>query len=239
MIVGRVRHGLADVPFHTASSEHRPGHTKGDGICRGQNPDTLGTPDPDAVLREQSFVFNDARFKILAEPFNILLERVIGLVLQPADAERMRGQARPAVLFKNLQDFFTLAEAIEERSKCTNVQSMSAEPQEVAGDPLQLRQNRSNHARARWSFHNQQFFHCLAISQAAADSRDIVHAVDVRSKLLIRAVLCDFLNAPVQISDDALRADDTLSIELQLDAQHAVRGRMLRPHVDDQLIRAQ
>ena len=151
----------------------------------------------------------------------------------------MRGQARPAVLFKNLQDFFALAEAIEERSKCTNVQSMSAEPQEVAGDPLELRQNRSNHTRARWSFHNQQFFHCLAISQAAADSRDIVHAVDVRSKLLIRAVLCDFLNAPVQISDDALRADDTLSIELQLDAQHAVRGRMLRPHVDDQLIRAQ
>src|SRR2546421_164388 len=157
LIVGRVRHGLADVPFHTASSEHRPGHTKGDGICRGQNPDTLGTPDPDAVLCEQSFVFNNARFKILAEPFNILLERVI----------------------------------------------------------------------------------CLVLSQAAADSRDIVHAVDVRSKLLIRAVLCDFLNAPVQISDDALRADDTLSIELQLDAQHAVRGRMLRPHVDDQLIRAQ
>src|SRR2546421_2235710 len=53
LIVGRVRHGLADVPFHTASSEHRPGHTKGDGICRGQNPDTLGTPDPDAVLCEQ------------------------------------------------------------------------------------------------------------------------------------------------------------------------------------------
>src|SRR5207244_12477300 len=131
-------------PLPTASSEHRPGHTKGDGICRGQNPNTLGTPDPDAVLREQSFVFNDARFKILAKPFNILLESVIGLVLQPADAERMRGQARPAVLFKNLQDFFALAEAIEEQSKCTNLQIMRAEPQEVTCDPLQVGHNRSN-----------------------------------------------------------------------------------------------
>src|SRR5258708_2541010 len=116
---------------------------------------------------------------------------------------------------------------------------MRTEPQEMAGDSLQLRQDGSNHARAGWGFHQEQFFDCFAISQAAADSRDVVHTVDVRSKLLICPILCNFLNAPVQISDDALGADYALAVELQLDAQNAVCGRMLLPHVDDQFIRTQ
>ena len=116
---------------------------------------------------------------------------------------------------------------------------MRSEPQEVTGDSLQFRQDGSNHARPLRSFHHEQFFHGLAIPQAAAHRCDIVHAVDVGSKLLIRAILRDFFHAPVQISDDALRADDTLAIELQFYAQNAVCGRMLRPHVDNQFIRAQ
>ena len=41
----------------------------------------------------------------------------------------------------------------------------------------------------------------------------------------------------MQVSDDALGAHDLLTVELQLDAQDAVRGRVLRPHVDDQFAR--
>jgi len=56
--------------------------------------------------------------------------------------------------------------------------------------------------------------------------------------LLVGAVFRDFLDTAVEIADDALRADDALAVELQLDAQNAVGRRMLRPHIDDQLIRA-
>jgi len=38
-----------------------------------------------------------------------------------------------------------------------------------------------------------------------------------------------FSTPRLQISDDALRANHAFPVELQLDAQHAVCGRMLRP----------
>ena len=126
LIVSSIRRGFANVPLHAAGPQHRPRHAKRDGICRCQNSDALGARDPDAVLRQQSFVFNDARFKILAESFHFLFERVIGFVLQPADAKRMRRQPRPAILFKYLQNFFSLAEAIKKRRERPNIQSMRA-----------------------------------------------------------------------------------------------------------------
>ena len=41
----------------------------------------------------------------------------------------------------------------------------------------------------------------------------------------------------MQVSDDALGAENFFAVELQDDAQHAVRGRMLRPHIDDEFVR--
>src|SRR5256884_1687041 len=182
-------------------------------VCSSDlNPHALRPSDPDAVLREQILVFHDARFEILAEALDVLFESVVSLVLQPADAEGMGGQARPAILFKNFQNLFAFAEAVEERRKGANVQGMRAEPQEMAGDSLQLRQDGANHAGTRRRFHDQQFFNGFAISQAAADGCDIVHAVDIGSKLLIGAVLRDFFHTSVQIPDDALPANNALAV---------------------------
>src|SRR5882724_10390559 len=151
----------------------------------------------------------------------------------------MGAQTRATILLKNYQKFFALAETVEKRSARGMVQGMSAEPQEMAGDSLEFRQDCSNHARARWSFRHEQFFHRFAISQAAADGSDVVHTVDIGSELLVGAVFRDFLDTAVEIADDALRADNALAVELQLDAQNAVGRRMLRSHVDDEFIRAQ
>ena len=52
-------------------------------------------------------------------------------------------------------------------------------------------------------------------------------------------MLRNFFHAAVQIPDHALGTDHALAIELELHAQHAVRGGMLRPHVQDQFIRAE
>src|SRR5215472_7643698 len=178
---------------------------------------------PDAVLGQQFLVLGDTGFKGLAEALNVFLQRVVGLVLQAADAKCMRGQPRSAIFFENFQDFFALAETVENRRKCANVERVRSEPQKMAGDALQLSQNRSNHFRAWWSFHNQQLFDGLAISEAIADRRDVIHPVNIRRELLIRAVFRDFLNTAVQIPDHAFGADNALAVELELDAQHAMR----------------
>ncbi len=61
---------------------------------------------------------------------------------------------------------------------------------------------------------------------------DVVHAVRVGDALRIGHVLEELLGAAVQIADDRLRVDDALAVDLQKDAQHAVRRRMLRAEVD-------
>src|SRR5262249_48221723 len=74
--------------------------------------------------------------------------------------------------------------------------------------------------------------------EAVADRSDVVHAVHVGSELLIGAMLRNFLDAPVQVPDHAFGANDPFTVEFELHAQHAVRGGMLRTHVQDELIRS-
>ena len=88
--------------------------------------------------------------------------------------------------------------------------------------------------RARRRFHVQQLLDRQAIAQPVRDRRHVVHAVHVRRELLVGAVLANLLNAAVQVSDHALRAQHLFAIELEDDAQHAVRGRVLRAHVENQ-----
>ena len=129
--------------------------------------------------------------------------------------------------------------AVKKRRQRADIQRVRPQPQQVAGDPLQLRQNRAHHTRARRRFGAQQFFHRLAVAQPVRNRRHVIHAVHVRRKLLVAAMLRDFLHAAMQVADDALRPDHALAIQFQLHAQHAVRRRMLRPHVQNDFVRAQ
>ncbi len=86
--------------------------------------------------------------EVVAEALHILLEAVVGLVLQAADAEGVGGEARAAILLENFQNFFALAEAIKDRRERADIESVRPKPEQVAGDSLQLSQDRANHARA-------------------------------------------------------------------------------------------
>ncbi len=106
-------------------------------------------------------------------------------------------------------------------------------------DALQLRKNYANHARPHGSFYSHQLFDRFAVAQSIGDGRDIIHAVNIGSELRVGAVLGNFFNAAMQISDDAFRADNFFAVQLQLHAQNSVRGRMLRAHVNDDFVRAE
>src|SRR5438105_12565960 len=101
-IVCSERHCCADVPLYYASSQDGTGCAQSDGLSRLQDSDALGAAKPDAVLRQQFFVIGDTRFEGFAEALDVFFERVVGLVLQPADAKRMRGQSRATIFLENL-----------------------------------------------------------------------------------------------------------------------------------------
>ena len=80
---------------------------------------------------------------------HLLLEPVVGLVEQAADAEGVRGQPRAAVLLEDLERLFALAQAVEHRRDGADIERVRAQPQQVAGDAVQLRENDARSTCAR------------------------------------------------------------------------------------------
>ena len=62
--------------------------------------------------------------------------------------------------------------------------------------------------------------------------RDVVEPVEIGDRLQVGLVLDQLLGAAVEQADMRIDALDDLAVELQHEAQHAVRRRMLRPEVD-------
>ena len=65
--------------------------------------------------------------------------------------------------------------------------------------------------------------------------RDVVEPVEIRDRLQIGLVLDQLLGAAMQQADVRIDPLDDLAVELEHEAQHAVRGRMLRPEVDGEV----
>ena len=65
--------------------------------------------------------------------------------------------------------------------------------------------------------------------------RDVVEPVEIRDRLQVGLVLDQLLGAAMQQPDMRIDALDHLAVELQHQAQHAVRRRMLRPEVDGEV----
>src|ERR1035438_4778718 len=74
----------------------------------------------------------------LAEFLDVPLEAFVSFVLQTADAEGMGGEPRAAILLENLQRLFPLAEAVKHRRDGADIERVGAQPQQVAGDPVQF-----------------------------------------------------------------------------------------------------
>ena len=65
--------------------------------------------------------------------------------------------------------------------------------------------------------------------------RDVVEPVEIGDRLQIGLVLDQLLGAAMQQADMRIDALDDLAVELQHEAQHAMRRRMLRPEVDGEV----
>ena len=62
--------------------------------------------------------------------------------------------------------------------------------------------------------------------------RDIVEAIEIGDRLQVGLLLDQLLGAAMQQADMRIDAVDNLAVELQHEAQHAVRRRMLRSEID-------
>jgi phage-related tail fiber protein len=90
------------------------------------------------------FVFVDLRRDESQEILYVFFEAGVGLILAAADAKGMRGQARAAVLFENLENLFPVAEGVEQRRHGADIERVRAQPKLVAGDAVQFGQDHAD-----------------------------------------------------------------------------------------------
>ncbi len=91
-------------------------------------------------------------------------------------------------------------------------------------------------AGARRHHQADQLLDRADVGEVVGRRRHVVHAVGVRHVLEERVELEQLLGAAVQIADDRVAVDDALAVDAQLESQHAVGRRMLRPEVELHLL---
>ncbi len=158
---------------------------------------------------------------------------------QPADAHRVVGQPRAAHLLEQIENQLAFAERVEEHRHRADVHRVRADPQAVAGNPLQLAEDRPHVTGPARHLDREQLLHRLAVADVVGRGRDVVHPVGQQDDLRPVAVLAQLFDAAVQIADHHVAIDYFFAIEPQHDAQHTVGARVLRAHVDHELVRVE
>jgi hypothetical protein len=82
----------------------------------------------------------------------------------------------------------------------------------------------------------EKFFNRERVSDVVRQRREVIQPIRVRDELGVGHVLGDFFVAAMQITHVRIGLGDDFAIQLQHDAQHAVRGRMRRAHVQHHLL---
>ena len=126
---------------------------------------------------------------------HLILETFVDLVLRAADAKHVRRQPRAAVVFEDLQDFFTLAERVQEHCHGADVERVRAQPEQVARDPVQFRHDDADVLSARRRLNAKQLLDGFAISEAVGNRGDVVHAVQRGNELAVRLRFAQLLHA--------------------------------------------
>jgi hypothetical protein len=200
---------------------------------------TDSAAEEDPVHRQQIFVFLHAGrvdFQEVPHP----LDPVRGQILvQPADAHRVVGQTGAAEFLEQVEQDLPFAECVEEHRHGAEVEGMRAEPHQVGGDALQLRQNHPDVLRARRHLDVQETLHGAAVAEVLGNRRDVVEPVGQRLDHRVGAMLAELLDTAVQVADDRPHLGDLLTVQLQQKTEHPVGRGVLRPHVDFHLLGAE
>src|SRR4051812_14465304 len=101
-----------------------------------------------------------------------------------------------------------------------------------------LRIEHTDQLRAARRLNTEQLLNREAKPVFLAHRRDVVEPVEVRDRLQIRLRFDQLLGAAVQQPDVWIDPLDDLTIELEDEAEHAVRRRMLRAEVDREIAQA-
>jgi hypothetical protein len=154
------------------------------------------------------------------------------ILAQAADAEVAGEEAEAGDQLVDVQEQLALAHRVEEHRHGADFHRVRAEPDQVTGQPLQLRDEDADVVNPLRHRETEQLLDGQHVRQAVRLCAEVVHPLDEGHHLLPLLLLGRLLDAGVQVADRRHHRLDEFAIELQHQTEHAVRAGVLRPHVD-------
>jgi hypothetical protein len=139
--------------------------------------------------------------------------------------------ARARHRFVDVNQIFPLAEGVQEHGHGADVQRVRADPQQVIQNAGDFIEHHPDVLGANRHFHADQLFDGHHIGVLVAHHRHIVETVHIRHGLQEGLVFGQFFGAAMQQADVRVGALNHFAVQLQNQAQHTVRRRVLRTKV--------
>ncbi len=179
--------------------------------------------------------YSSARLGMIVEELAQLRREPGGDVLDhAADLEVARVHARAGGHLEQVEDQLALAQAVQEYRARAEVQRARAEPDQVRGDAVQLEVDHAQVLRAPGNLDLHQRLDRAAERHRVEVVREVVHPLDDRDDLPVGLVLGGLLDPRVHVPDDRFDVPDDLPLQRHQQAQHAVRGGVVRAEVERQ-----
>jgi hypothetical protein len=137
----------------------------------------------------------------------------------------------------DVEQVFTVAEGVQERTHGADVERVRAQPHQVVQQARDLVEHDADVLRADRRFDAEQLFDGQHVAVLVAHHRHVVEAVHVRDRLQVGARFAQLLGAAVQQADVRVGALDHFAVEFEHEAQHAVRCRVLRTKVQGVILK--
>ncbi len=255
-VVLGVRLLLAQVPGDARAAQHGAGHAPRQRVLRADHADADGALLPDAVVGQQGFVLIDQLGEALGEVVDKIQQRALAVLVQFVDGtlvldladlvlrHRVRQVAVDATRtevggvhactrhgFVQVEQVLALAEAVDEDVHRAAIQTVRTQPHQVVQDAGDLGEHHADVLRAQRHVDAQQLLDGQAVGMLIGHHRDVVQAVHVGQRLDEGLGFGQLLGGAVQQADVRIGTLDDFAVQLEHQAQHAVRGRVLRAEV--------
>ena len=155
--------------------------------------------------------------------------------MHAADAEIGRMHARARGAFVEHHQLLALLETPQRRGERADVHRLRGDVEKMRENASDLAVEHADQLAAARHLDAEQLFRRQTERVLLIHRRDVVEPVEIRNRLQIGLVLDQLLGAAVKQPDMGVDARDDLAVELQHEAQHAVRCRMLRPEIDGEV----
>ena len=168
----------------------------------------------------------------LAELGDVLDQLGRQVLVHAAEAEILGVHAAARGALVEHHQLLALLEAPQRRGERADVHGLRRDVEEVGEQAADLGVEHADELGALGHLQVEQLLDRQAEGVLLVHRRDVVEPVEVADGLQVGLVLDQLLGAAMQQADVRIDALHHLAVELQHQAQHAVRRRMLRPEVD-------